>query len=220
MAAVHTAFLREFFAMPELVRAVPDGDQQRAVIVADHIALFIAGLHGHHEGEDVEIWPRLLERCAEEIRPLVHGMERHHALIAAGIDALSGAAARWRSDAGAEHRAVMESSLDDLLPILRQHLTDEIDYVLPLIEKYISDDEWAALGAHSRGTMPAEALPLIFGIVMYEAEPHVIDEMLAELPEEARAALAGSAPRAYAEYAERLYGTSSPARWSTSSSAG
>jgi hypothetical protein len=47
MAAAHRMFRREFGAMPDLIRAVADGDRERAALVADHIALVSSVLEHH-----------------------------------------------------------------------------------------------------------------------------------------------------------------------------
>jgi hemerythrin-like domain-containing protein len=215
MALVHTGFLREFFLMPELVRGVFEGNRKRAEIVAEHVGMMSAGLHHHHHGEDREIWPRLLERCPEEVRPLVHGMEKHHERIADLISKLQKQLAAWQVDANVASRDAVARTLDELRPILREHLTEEVEYVLPLIEKHISGDEWDALGAQNLAAMPPESLPLILGLSMYEGDPAAVKDVLDNIPEEARTAIADAAPQAYADYAESLYGTRTPPYWST-----
>src|ERR1700754_3803036 len=122
MVMVHTGFRREFGLMPQLVRGVFDGDRPRAGSVADHIELIDMVLEVHHTAEDRLIWPRLLERCPEEIRPLVHGMESQHERIHELLDDLSNRIEAWRADAGGKHRESVSRTIDDLLPVLEEHL--------------------------------------------------------------------------------------------------
>ena len=215
MTMVHTGFLREFFLMPELVKGVPDGNRDRAEIVAEHIAMMSFGLHHHHQAEDVGIWPRLLERAPEEIRPLVHGMEKHHERIATGLEDLTKGIAAWRADPTPANRDAVTRTLADLLPVLREHLAEELEYVLPLIEKHIAGDEWDATFAAGLSQMPPESLPLVMGLMMYEGEPAAVQDSLNNVPEEIRPAVAAAAPKAYGDYAERLYGTRTPPRAAT-----
>ena len=189
MTLVHAAFLREFFLMPELVANVAAGDRERAEIVAGHIATIADGLHHHHTGEDIEIWPRLLERSPEEVRPLVHGMEGHHEGIAA--------------------------RLDELLPVLLEHLDMEVAYVLPIMEKHITGEEWDTLGANAMASLPPEAVPQVVGLMMYEGDPVTVGELLDKMPAEVRPVMIEAAPKAYADYAERVYGTRTPPRGSS-----
>jgi hypothetical protein len=58
---------REFKAIPGLVTEVPEGDVAQVAIVADHVAWMVTFLHAHHEGEDLLVWPRLLERVPVKI---------------------------------------------------------------------------------------------------------------------------------------------------------
>jgi hemerythrin-like domain-containing protein len=210
MVMIHTGFVREFCAMPELLRGVSEGDRKRAEIVADHIELIAQTLHLHHHGEDLEIWPRLLERCPEEIRPLVHGMEKHHELIAAGLDELAKEIPAWRSDASIASRDALLRTLDDLLPVLRQHLGMEVAYVLPLIEKHISSDEWDAMVRHGASQTSPEKLPVLLGLMMYQGDPRAVQTTFDNMPKEVRPILAEAAPKAYGDYAERVYGTRTP----------
>jgi hypothetical protein len=212
MAMVHTGFLREYFQMPDLVRGVAVGDRERAEIVADHIALIGLVLHIHHSGEDMAIWPRLLERSPEEIAPLVHGMEKHHEHIGACLDDLAVQVPAWRSDPNAGTREPILRTLDKLLPVLRVHLTEELEYVMPLIEKNITGDEWDEMVQHGIPLTPPESVPTIFGLMMYEGDPSAVNDALNNVPAEARAVIAEAAPKAYGDYAERLYGTRTPPR--------
>ena len=70
---------------------------------------------------------------------------------------------------------------------------------------------------HEFGKMPGLALeedklPAIFGMIMYEAYPAVIDAIVAEMPAEIQPVIKDVAVLAYAVYALRLYGTAAPAR--------
>lgn len=215
MAMVHAGFLREFFLMPDLVNGVSDGDHERAGIVAEHIGMMSFGLHHHHQAEDAGIWPRLLERAPEEIRPLVHVMEKHHERIAAGLEELTKEIPAWSADPTSENRAAVSRTLDELLPVLGTHLVEEVEFVLPIIEKHISGDEWDATFAAGLSQMPPESLPLVMGLMMYEGDPLAVQDSLNNVPSEIREAVAEAAPKAYGDYAELLYGTRTPPRGST-----
>jgi hemerythrin-like domain-containing protein len=212
MVMVHGGFRREFGLMPELLRNASDGDLERAGVVADHIELISTLLEHHHGGEDRVIWPRLLERCPEEILPLVHSMEKQHERIAALNGELAKGLAVWRVDADAASRDAVIDVLSRLLPALREHLAAEEDYVLPLIEKHLTGEEWDAMVAEGAGVFPPEKRPVLFGIMMYEGDPAAVREALDKMPDEVRPVIAQAAPRMYGDYAERVYGTRTPPR--------
>jgi len=219
MIMVHTAFRREFGFMAELVRGVFEGDRHRAEIVADHIELISTVLHHHHHAEDLAIWPRLLERSPQEILPLVHGMENHHQRIASLLDDLMKEVVAWRADAGGSHRDAVGRTLADLVPLLREHLGMEELYVLPVVEKHISGDEWDEMVSQGAAEIPPDKLPTFFGAMMYEGAPAAVQDSLDNMPQDVRAMLSELAPRLYADYAERVYGTRTPPRASAGSPA-
>lgn len=210
MMMVHTGLMREFGHLPRLVSGVFDGAVGHAEIVADHIALMSLIVHEHHESEDLGLWPKLLEHCPEETAPLVHAMERYHERIAELLGDLTMQASAWRGDANAAARDAMVGILETLLPVLREHLAEEVEYVLPLVEKHVTGDEWDAMVAGGVVKIPQEKLPLILGIVMYEGEPSAIEDALAKMPAEARPMIAETAPQLYGDYAELVYGTRTP----------
>jgi len=212
MQMVHTALRREFGLMPELVRSVTEGDQDRVAVVADHIELIGMALHEHHHAEDLTIWPNLLERCPEEVAPLVHGMEKHHERIAELGSDLTKTVTAWRVDPNAANRDAVLAVLDPLVAVLREHLGAEEAYVLPLIEKHITGDEWDAMVAEGAAKLPQDKMPLVLGIMMYEGDPSAVKDALDNIPEEVRATVAEMAPRLYADYAETIYGTPTPPR--------
>jgi hemerythrin-like domain-containing protein len=215
MVMAHTGFRREFGLMPQMVQGVSEGDRKRAEIVADHIAFIWTLLHNHHHSEDLVIWPRLLERCPDEILPLVHGMEKHHERIAALGAELTKGVATWSPDAEVTHRDAVLRTLEQLLPILREHLGAEEEYVLPLIEKHITSDEWNSMASANAGSLPQDRMPLIFGLFMYEGAPSAIQDAISSLPEKMRPVIAQDAPRIYGDYAELVYGTRTPRHGST-----
>jgi iron-sulfur cluster repair protein YtfE (RIC family) len=90
MIVIHNMFRREFKAIPALVNEVPGGDGAQVAIVAGHVAWMVTFLHAHHEGEDLLVWPKLLERVPHETDPLIYTMETQHAGLAQALDDLEG----------------------------------------------------------------------------------------------------------------------------------
>ena len=74
----------------------------------------------------------------------------------------------------------------------------------------MTPQEWQRLGEEGIGGLPRNQLPLVFGMVMYRADPEVIRGMLAHAPLLPRLLMPHLAPRAYARYARRLHGTTTP----------
>jgi hypothetical protein len=212
MYLVHTMFRREFARLPALVRGVPVGDERRAELIADHIELMGKTLYAHHHSEDEHLWPKLLERCPEEIAPVVHIMEDQHSDIEhAGAETLA-ATLPWRGTAAGDTGEVLATALDALLRVLNQHMALEEEHVLPVIERYITVAEWQRMADGSGEGIPAEQLPLVLGMMMYEGDPEVLEKTFSRMPEEVRPTMQGLAADSFAEHSVRIHGTATPPR--------
>jgi hemerythrin-like domain-containing protein len=207
MFATHTMFRREFGLMPGLVRAVTPGDKQRAMLVADHIALLSGVLSQHHAGKDRHIWPRLRERCPQQSGPLVDVMEDQHHAVRARLLQVSQALQPWRDSASARAGGALASAIDQLIAVITEHLALEEERVVPLIVKHITDAEYAALAQEHAAHIPAGKLPAVLGMIMNHGGPAASNMILAQMPVEVRPAIKDLAVRAYAAYATDLHGT-------------
>jgi hemerythrin-like domain-containing protein len=207
MIAVHSAFRREFGLAPGLVRGVAPGDVQRAGVVADHLELIGSFLHHHHAGEDKLLWPKLLERVPAELAPTVELMERQHEGVHEVIEEMNAALGRWRTGAAETDRDQLAGALDRLHALLVEHLAAEEQHILPLASRSLTEEEWGELGKDGMAAQEKSKLPMIFGMIMKDADPEVIRGMLAHAPLVPRLMLPFVGPRAYARYARRVYGT-------------
>ncbi len=206
MNVVHAAIRREFRLAPEVVRRVGDGDVARARTVAGHLGMLLDVLHHHHEGEDELLWP-LLRRRVPDPGPLDRA-EAQHAAIGAEVAAVSALLPVWR--AGPARRAALVDGLVRLHDLLVEHLEDEERELLPLVAAHVTPAEWHAVGEAARTATPARQRLVVFGLLAYEADPAVIASMLGDAPRPVRVGLGVLAPRAYARYARRIHGTSTP----------
>jgi hemerythrin-like domain-containing protein len=209
MHAVHTMFRREFALMPELVRRAR---AERTQIVAEHVGLLSTMLHHHHHAEDVGLWPKLLERAPKECDPIIYVMERQHASIERGLSEIDIALGAWRTSASPETGQALAAAIESTLPVLYEHMGMEEERILPLAEEYITAPEWDSLPQTAIAGIPQEDLAVIFGMIMYEGDPEVIQEILAKLPPQAGLALKTLAPQAFALHSQRVYGTATPPR--------
>src|ERR1700722_17350529 len=132
MIMLHNALRREFRLLPALVRGVPDGDTERARIIAEHIAFLTTILHAHHRGEDLVLWPILLDRGPGEITPIVHVMEGQHDQIDQLAKQIAAALTGWRANADATAGESLAEALDRLIAVLAEHLGMEEEHILPV----------------------------------------------------------------------------------------
>lgn len=215
LAATHLMFRREFGSMPELVLGVAAGDAERTAVVADHVVLVSRMLELHHAGEDEYVWPLLRRHGGAEIELLMDVMECQHEDIRKGRLLVDDAVRAWRTSASAEDRESLAEAVQALVPRLEDHLTLEEERVLPLVERHLSEPEYARLGEEGAARTPAELLPTTFGMVIYECAPEVADALVRVMPAETRPFIKETATAAYAAYAEKVYGTATPRRVTT-----
>ncbi len=212
MVVVHDMFRRQFSAIPDLVGDVPDGDAVQVAIVADHVVWMTTFLHAHHEGEDLHVWPTLLERVPTEVDPLVYTMEAQHEGLARALDDLAATADAWRaSSAAADRDAVVRTSTDLLLRIA-EHLDLEEREVLPLIDRYLTEKEWEQVGGSGLKAMSFRQLTVAFGMILDGASAEQATIMRNTLPRVPWTIFSLVGPRAYVRYAGRLHRADAAAR--------
>jgi hypothetical protein len=212
MYMAHTMFRREIGLAPALIRGVAGGDVERAATVAGHLQIVDNGLHHHHVAEDKHLWPRLVERVGTEAEPVVRVMEEQHGAIDTLLEEIRAGLARWRGAADAAQGEALADTMARLHGRLVEHLATEEDRALPLIEKHITAAEWGQMLADGAGDVAPEQIPLIFGMMAYEADPDVVRDILAQMPPEVSGMIGDLAPQAYAAHAQQVYGTATPAR--------
>lgn len=211
----HTMFRREIGLASALVRAVADGDVGRAATVADHLGLVDTVLHHHHVAEDTFLWHRLVERAGEEARKIVQVMEEQHGSLDKLLDEMRTGLGQWRRTADAEQGTVLADTIEQLHSQLVKHLAAEEDLAIPLIENHITTSEWAQMLGESAADVAPEQMPLVFGMVAYEADPDTVRDVIAAMPPEVSSVIGGLAADAYAAQAQRVHGTTTPARIGT-----
>jgi hemerythrin-like domain-containing protein len=207
MRPAHTTIRRHFGLMPGLVRSVATDDVKRAAFVADHVVLVCGLVRRHHAGEDKCIWPPLRQRCPEECTPLLDLMEKQHNVIHERVQQIETAQQEWRHAASAQARDGLAGAIERFLPVAIEHLALEEEGVVPLIEKYVTQSEYARVAQEHAADIPPDKLPTLFGMFMYEADPAIVDRVVAEMPAEVQPVIRSVGATAYANYVQQLYGT-------------
>ncbi len=200
---MHRVFRRETALLPRLVRAVPPGDTERARLVAAHFRDYALGLHHHHTAEDELVWPLLLARVDLEA-DLVLRMEAQHSRVAAGLTEIEALLAQWETTASADTGEVLATALERHRETLVEHLTDEEDHLLSLIEEHLTVAEWSRLGENFASNTPKDKLLYFLGALLEEATPEEAAELLGKLPAPARLIWRLVGRRKYAQRTRRL----------------
>jgi hemerythrin-like domain-containing protein len=209
MIVVHDMFRREFTAIPALVSEVREGDTALVANVSDHVGWMVKFLHSHHEGEDMLVWPRLVERCPTETEPLIFTMEVQHHALAEALDDLKAKTLDWRRTSAAEERDAVAGAATDLLPRIAEHLDLEELKVLSLIDSYLTEKEWKQVGGSGLKKMSFGQLKVAFGMILHDATPEQVKIMRDTIPRIPWTIFSLVGPRAYTRHAQRLHGTAS-----------
>jgi hemerythrin-like domain-containing protein len=212
MVMVHDMLRREFGLLPGLVAQVRVADGDRARTIAKHIDGLTTVLHHHHRSEDAFVWPLLVDRCADSAAALTGRMVEQHEELAARLGDVDAALIVWRDIVSAASRLALVDALKQLIPPLRHHLHDEEELVVPLMERYITAAEWNEIVQQGAADVDPADFPLGFGMLMYEGDPEVIDQAIANLPTEARPVVKQLAAQVFAEHSEEVHGTATPPR--------
>jgi iron-sulfur cluster repair protein YtfE (RIC family) len=212
MAMVHRMFRREFLLAPAVVRQVAGGDAGRAHAVAAHLELIISTLHHHHAGEDEHVWPLLQQRAPVDVSWHVLRVEEQHRQVDTATKKVAESLARWRRDPTADRREQLAVELETLVGFLVDHMDYEETHVVPVMESHIGIDEWNEIVQSMVGDLIPDQMSLVLGMNMYEGDQDIIDDTIANMPPEAQDMIRSAAVEAYAEHAQRVYGTATPPR--------
>jgi hypothetical protein len=205
MITIHNLFRRLFGDLPGLIRGVADGDTARAAVLADGFVEVATGLHHHHTGEDELLWPRLLERVEVE-RAFVLRAEEQHERVHELLDRGHVRAAAFRTSPTPEKREAFAAAVAELDAALREHMADEEQYVLPLVEEHITVAEWHALGERGRASIPRDRLLVHLGWILDGLPAAERREFLRTMPVGARVAWRLVGRRQFAKERRRVYG--------------
>jgi hemerythrin-like domain-containing protein len=203
MAIVHRTFRNAYDESARLVRANPTPSAQRVTFLADHIDFGIGMLHHHHESEDELLYPVLIERVPEQAAN-TEKVEHEHQLVAGSLEAVSTACAAWRRQPSAETGEALGAALVGLNDTLQGHLDDEERDIVPLAAVSLTQEEWDAIGAHSRSKIPRNRMPIAFGMLLEPLDESDRAYMKAQLPAPVRLLYGLLIQRPWTKYATTL----------------
>jgi hemerythrin-like domain-containing protein len=203
MAIVHATFRNAFTESAQLLRANPTPSAERVAFLADHIDFGISMLHHHHESEDELLYPLLAERVPEQV-DRVNAIEHQHQEVSGAIDAVSSAGKAWRGSPTAENATELADRLDALNGVLQPHLDDEEQQIVPLAAVTLTQEEWEAMGEHSRSFIPKDRMPIAFGMVLEPLDEADRAHMKSVLPFPVRLLYPVLIQRPWNNYARKL----------------
>ena len=194
MYVMHHAFRRDLERFVVAVRRTPVEDHEVWLALQARWAFFDETLHHHHGVEDTSIWPVLMQH-AESTRDeadlaTLAAMEAEHATIDPGLAEVRAAFERVVERPSEDHRNALDIRLTALSEALLAHMRHEETEALPMIQRTLSTEEFAAAEKAAQRAYPLRTVPALV--------PWVLDELPAE-GRERMFAMAGSAYRLLAK---------------------
>ncbi|MGQ4614793.1 hemerythrin domain-containing protein [Nocardia sp. R7R-8] len=206
MVVVHNAFRRHFHALPGLVTEVAAGDVDRARRLVAFLDELGTGLHQHHSGEDELLWPLLLERAPADAASVLR-MEEQHERIAELTERAHRLAAEFAAAADPSVRDRLAVTLRALATAVDEHLAEEEQHILPVVENVMTATEWQALGERGRDHLPKDRQLVFLGFILQGVSDTERRKVLAEMPVPARLAWRLLGRRAFAKEYREIYRT-------------
>ena len=208
MLVVHRVFRREFNDLPALIATVPEGDCVRAKQIADHVRFIVTALHHHHTAEDDHAWPKLRARAPHRAIEIAR-MADEHAEIAYAVETVESLVAKWTKSVEPALTDQLAMAASELSVLVGRHLDDEERDAVPLIEQYLTQDEWSAATKQAASfiTVRNFRLGIVLGGLVLEGASDGERRMIlsgAPLPQRVVVQLFGA--RAAALYRRRLHG--------------
>jgi hemerythrin-like domain-containing protein len=212
MVLVHRVFRRELRLLPLMIRGVPDGDTAAAGRVYRHAREMIDVLHHHHQHEDELLWPRLLRRAPVDAA-LVTRMQAQHDAIAEILRRVDLGLPAWRQTACHPEADSLASDISELHARLEEHLDEEEQHVLPIVERTVTPAEWDELGQRGFAAMPRHRALVFLGHILESASPAERTRFLRRVPPPVRVLYRLIGKRAFArETATLRAGLTTPFR--------
>ena len=181
MPIIHRIFRRQFAEVRALVQQVPAADAMRVGAVAEHLGFLMEGRHMHHTTEDDLVWPKLLDRAGLDA-PLVQRMEVQHQQIDLLVAKLRAALSAWRSDPTPTTSSALADGIGEFLTVLEEHLDEEEQVVVPLIDRHLTKAEWQEVGQRGFEKFTPAQRWIATGQLVEVATPNESAMMFDQLP--------------------------------------
>jgi hemerythrin-like domain-containing protein len=163
LIAVHGVFRDALGVAPDLVGGVAPGDSERLALVANYYDNILFFLEAHHDGEEEIVFPRLRDRCPDQVA-LLDRLDVEHKEAIALLERAQGSLAAW---AGGDS-AARDSVVDDLVALRAQlvtHLDREETEALPLCAENLSPEEWGSLAGDGMANFQGDKIWLILALI-------------------------------------------------------
>jgi hemerythrin-like domain-containing protein len=144
---LHSAFKREILRLRDGLRKADLSDAKATEGLARRYKFFSVTLHHHHEGEDTFLWPNVRPKANPQESLVLDAMEAEHGALASVLDAVDEEFKNLSVKSDKDHIA---ARLDELGAVLSGHTQHEEREGVPIVQKYIEEDDFKAFVKFSR----------------------------------------------------------------------
>jgi hemerythrin-like domain-containing protein len=168
MYVMHHAFRRDLDRFQAAVRATPVDERDTWRALAARWERFAEALHHHHTVEDEHIWP-VMERRIEERGELaepggleaLHAMAAEHDLVDPALDACGRGFTAMAERPSDDQRNALDVHVTAMRTTLLDHLRHEETEALPLLQRTLTADDFAATEGAAQRAYPLRAVPFL-----------------------------------------------------------
>jgi len=201
MIAVHRVFRDTLEAAPALVVETRPDDPARVEVIANYYDNILRFLEVHHEGEELLVFPKLRDRCPDEVREIDKLESQHQDVVCLLEDAGRSLAAWPGGDVQAQLSVAVR--LEALRLQLVAHL-DEEEAALGLCAANLSPEEWGALPRHGMANFTGDKVWLILGLIQERMTDEQRVAMIEHMPPPAVEMWTGFGERAFRELSTQV----------------
>lgn len=193
---MHAAFQREITRLKSGLASADLANVGSRDGLANRYQFFSQTLHHHHQGEDTYLFPGVRKRADSNERAVLDEMEAEHEGLVVVLGALDEQFAHL--DQSTDKQAVA-AQLDELLRLFSAHCAHEERDGVPIVQKYISDDDFKAFIKYNRG---APNSSLVFPWMCDGADATVQSATWGNIPAPVRLFLKPIMTRKYVKFTE------------------
>jgi Hemerythrin HHE cation binding domain len=144
---MHSAFKREIVRLRSGLRKTDLRDTVATQGLARRYTFFSVTLHHHHQGEDTYLWSNIRPKASAQEAGVLDAMEAEHEALATVLGVLD---EDFRSLSVSSDKDRICALLDELGTVLSGHTQHEEREGVPIVQKYLDDDDFKAFVRFSR----------------------------------------------------------------------
>jgi hypothetical protein len=191
LLSVHDAVRRDLVRLSQVLGGTAPLPPDRAGALRAHWHLVVGVLAAHERAENDELWPALRAAVPAADHAVVDAALAQNAAIEAVLDDAQRLVDDASSVAGRGPRDELAAAVERVAVLVDHHFALEEDRLVPLVERFLPEDDWTAFVEAWRADPGPGGGATVLPFLLEHAHPARTRAVLADLPDEDRAAYAG-----------------------------